>query len=144
MKKSVLALAAVSALTVALPAVAQDYGRSYGHGGYDRGGDYGRGEYGRGDYGRGGYGSDVSRQIDRLDARIDRAQAMRQISYREAQRLNWQVDELRRLQRAYWRNDGRINGWESRDLQNRIYRVETSLRFERSDDNGYRGGYHRY
>lgn len=134
MKKFVSALVAISALAIALPAAADGYGRgsSYGY------------EHGRGDdYGRGGYGQDISRSIERLDARIDRSLAMHRISYREAQRLQWQVREVKQTQRSYWRNDGRLNGWERADLQRKIDRIEAALRWQRNDDDGWRGG-HRY
>lgn len=142
MKKFVSALVAVSALAIALPAAADGYSRgSYGsdHG---RGGDYGHG----GDYGRGGYGQDISRSIERLSFKIDRSLAMHRISYREGQRLQWQVREVKQTQRSYWRNDGRLSGWERADLQRKVDRIEASLRWQRNDDDGWRGGRggHRY
>ena len=148
MKKFVSALAAVSALVVALPVAAQDYGHrgGYERGDSDRGSDYGRGDsdrgdYGRGDYGRSGYGQDIGREIERLEWRIERSRASQRISYREAQRLSWQVRELKQLQRGYWRNDGRLSGWERNDLQRRVDRIKLALRWQRNDDNGYRDGY---
>ena len=142
MKKFVSALVAVSALAIALPAAADGYDRgSYGYE-HGRGGDYDRG----GDYGRGGYGQDISRSIERLDSKISRSLAMHRISYREAQRLQWQVREVKQSQRSYWRNDGRLSGWERADLQRKIDRIEASLRWQRNDDDGWRGdrGGHRY
>lgn len=142
MKNVVSALVAVSALAIALPAAADGYGRgSYGseHG---RGSDYSHG----GDYRRGGYGQDISRSIERLSFKIDRSVAMHRISYREGQRLQWQVREVKQTQRSYWRNDGRLSGWERADLQRKVDRIEASLRWQRNDDDGWRGdrGGHRY
>lgn len=133
MKKVICALAAFSALAVALPAAAQPYGGGYdrGHGGYDRG-------YGGG-YDR-GYGSDIRRDIERLDTRIDRSYANRTISRREHSRLEGMVMQLRYQYRTFMR-DGRLSRWERSDLETRIQRVTYALRAERRDDDGYRGGY---
>lgn len=142
MKKFVSALVAVSALAIALPAAAAGYDRGSSYGSdHGRGGEYDRGgDYGRGDYGRGGYGQDISRSIERLSFKIDRSLAMRPISYREGQRLQWQVREVKQSQRSYWRNDGRLSGWERADLQRKVDRIEASLRWQRNDDDGWRGG----
>lgn len=120
MKKMISALAAVSALAVALPAAAQPYG-GYGHGP--------------------GYGSDrgIYSEIQQLDNRVDRSCARRVLSRSECHRLNGQVDFLKASYRNYMR-DGRLTRWERQNLQDRLYRVQASLRHERRDDDGWRDG----
>jgi len=138
MKKMISALVAVSALAVVAPAMAQVSGGVYldlYDGGYDRG-------YDRG-YGYGYGGGDLRREIERLDDRIDRARANRTISYREAQRLEWQVNQLRRSYYGYMR-DGRLSRWERDTLDQQIDRVRYQLRRDRQDRDGYGGGYRRY
>ena len=125
MKKIVCALAAFSALAVALPAAAQPYG------GYDRDA---RG-YDRG-YGHGpGYGADrgIFSEIQQLDNRVDRSCARRALSRSECYRLQGQVTWLKQSYRSAMR-DGRMSRWERQNLQNSIYRVQASLRHERRDD----------
>ena len=147
MKKILAAMTAVSALALAAPVAAQGYegrgddrGYDYDHrrdAGDDRGGyGYERPGY---EYGPGGRGGDVREQIRRLDDRIDRAFQRGQINRREFERLQWQVNELNRLHRTYWRNDGRLNRWETTDLERRVERVRQQLRFDRYDDR--RDGY---
>jgi Ni/Co efflux regulator RcnB len=160
MKKLLSALVAVSTLAVAAPALAdapyagrgQDRGsgaeRGYGRGDDDRGEDRGYDRYDRGTgydrgsgYDRGhGYGDTYLRdQIRRLDIRVERARERGWVSHHEARRLQWQVDEMSRLLRSYYRNDGRLNRWESSDLQMRIDRVKAGLRYSRFDYGGYGG-----
>lgn len=162
MKKFLGALVAVSTLVVAAPAFADTpyAGRDRGPGaerGYDRGADdrggyrdddrgYDRGDRGAGydrgyGYDRGhGYGDTYLRdQIRRLDVRVERARERGWVSHHEARRLQWQVDEMSRLLRSYYRNDGRLNRWESSDLQSRIDRVKAGLRYSRHDYGGYGG-----
>ena len=120
----VSAVLAASTLAVAAPAAAQYYPpQGYGHG------------Y-QGNYGH----------VRRLDARIDALQ--RQIrhldrrnilSNREADRLRAQSNDLeRRLQRLA-RNG--FSGWEARDIETRIYRLEARIHREARDGNRY-GGYY--
>lgn len=134
MKKIVCALAAFSALAVALPAAAQPYGDRDG---YDRG----RGGYDRG-YDRGYGGHDLRSDIEQLDNRVDRSYARRAISRREHARLDGMVSQLRWQYRTYMR-DGRLSRWERSDLETRINRVTYALRAERRDGDGYRGGHDR-
>jgi len=117
MKKIVCALAAFSALAVALPAAAQPYGGP------------GRG-HGYGDMG-------LFREIEQLDNRVDRACARRTISRSECSRLNGQVGYLKTQLRGYMR--GGLTRWERQTVQNGIYRVQANLRHERRDDDYGRG-----
>lgn len=154
MKKLLSALVAVSTLAVAAPAFADTFyvGRdreSAAERGYDRQDGRDR-DYGRGDdrgYGSDrGYGHDrghgdtyLRDQIRRLDIRVERARERGWVSYPEARRLQWQVDEMTRLLRSYYRNDGRLSRWETSDLQMRIDRVKAGLRYSRHDYGGYGG-----
>lgn len=126
MKTFLCAVMAVSALAVATPVLAD---HTYPGRGYDSG-------YG---HSRGGYDYGLREQIRRLDMRVDRARERGWISYHEARRLQWQVDETNRLLRAYYRNDGRLTRWETSDLQRRIDQVKQRLRYSRHDYGGYGG-----
>nr|WP_303694164.1 hypothetical protein [Brevundimonas subvibrioides] len=129
-KKALLSLLAASAVAIATPTLAQDYGRGHGDrgGGYDqdRGGGY------NGGWNGGGLNGDQAR----LAQRIDRAAYNGRISRREAQNLRWQLDEYQRLEWRY-RRDG-LSRWERRDLQDRLDRIERNLREERRDRDGRR------
>lgn len=118
MKKLLLSLAAVSALTAtAAPALAQSYRDDYGRRGAERG--------------------------EMLEMRIQRATERHQISWREARNLR---AELRAAQQMEWRysRDGRLTGWERADLDRRFDRVQAMLRIERNDrDYGAGYGYRR-
>ena len=118
MKKLLLSLAAVSALTAAAaPAFAQPH----------------RGDYGRQEGGR----------AEMLEMRIERAAERHQISWREARNLRAELREVRQMEWRYSR-DGRLSGWERADLDRRFDRVQALLRVERSDrDYGYGYGYRR-
>ncbi len=125
MKKMMSALVAVSALAVAVPAAAQSYGGAYPRGpAVERGYGY-------------GHGGNLSRQIEQLDNRVDRAFHNRRISRVEHRSLKAQVQELRRLNRIYLR-DGRMTRAERNNLDRRIDRVEARLRYERRDRDGRR------
>ena len=117
-KKALLSLLAASAVAIATPTLAQDYGR---HGGGYNGG-----------WNGGGLNGDQAR----LAQRIDRAAYSGRISRREAQNLRWQLDEYQRVEWRY-RRDG-LSRWERRDLQDRLDRIERNLREERRDRDGRR------
>ncbi len=125
-KKALLSLLAASAVAIATPTLAQDYGRGHG----DRGGGYGQ------NYNGGWNGGGLSGEQARLAQRIDRAAYNGRISRREAQNLRWQLDEYQRLEWRY-RRDG-LSHWERRDLQGRLDRIERNLREERRDRDGRR------
>lgn len=122
MKKLAIGLMATTVLAFAVPAVAQDY-RGYGGGGYADGaygGGYGYG-YSR-NWERGGRAG-FREEFNHVYAGIQHG--LRDGSYRpwEARRFFREVENLRRLERFYRANDGRLNGWERRDLQQRLERL---------------------
>ena len=125
-KKALLSLLAASAVAIATPTLAQDYGRGHG----DRGGGYGQNH--NGGWNGGGLNGDQAR----LAQRIDRAAYNGRISRREAQNLRWQLDEYQRLEWRYGR-DG-LSRWERGDLQDRLHGIEHNLRDERRDRDGRR------
>ena len=135
-KKALLSMLAASAVVMATPALAQNSGFSisFGSSGYGQG-------YGQ----RYGYGEDrgLDRRADRLAERIDRAAYNGRISRREAQTLQWQLDQYQRLDWSYNRNG--LTRWERADLDRRFDSIRMQLRYERNDrdyGNGY-GGYRR-
>lgn len=129
-KKALLSLLAASAVAIATPTLAQDYGRGHG----DRGGGYG---YGYGQNHNGGWnGGGLNGEQARLAQRIDRAAYNGRISRREAHSLRSQLADYQRLEWRY-RRDG-LSHWERRDLQNRLDRIERNLREERRDRDGRR------
>ena len=73
----------------------------------------------------------ISREISQLDSRIDRAQARRAISPREANQLHREVRQIRDLRAHYAR--GGFTRAELRTLNVRIDNVERKLRAERND-----------
>lgn len=80
-------------------------------------------------------------EIRQLDRQIDRAQATRRISSREAAGLHRDVDGLQRLYANYARG-GFTNG-ELRSLQNRVDQVERNLNKELRDTNRRNDHYRR-
>lgn len=120
-----------------------DYGqRGYGDPRYDP--RYAQGGYGYG-YAQGQF-VPISRRVDWLDRRIDRAQERGTLSRREASSLRSQLDDLVRMERNYGRNG--FTNWERADLDNRFDDLAARIRFESRDyDNrpgqggGYGGGY---
>lgn len=118
-KKALLSLLAASAVAIATPTLAQDYGRHHGGG-----------------YNGGWNGGGLNGEQARLSQRIDRAAYNGRISRREAQNLRAQLEDYQRLEWRY-RRDG-LSNWERRDLQNRLDRIERNLRDERRDRDGRR------
>ena len=153
MRKFLISIALVSTALAAAPAMAQGYGQRGAEQPYNR--DSGPRADGRyGDQDRGGYdrrgdrdggfnngGSrqavyELSRNLDRIDMRIERSVQRGNLSRREAfglrrdaQQIRWQ---LRRSQR-----DG-IRGRELGQLRFQIARLEQRLRSERNDRDGRR------
>ena len=125
-RKALLSLLAASAVAIATPTLAQDYGRGHG----DRGGGYGQ------NYNGGWNGGGLNGEQARVAQRIDRAVSNGRISRREAQSLRYQLDEYQRLEWRY-RRDG-LSNWERRDLQDRLDRIQRDLREERRDRDGRR------
>ena len=152
MRKFLLSLAIVSTALAAAPAMAQGYGQRGPEQPYNRDGgpqadgrygDQNRGGYDRGDRDGGfnGGGSrqavfELSRDLDRIDMRIERGMQRGNLSRREAfglrrdaQQIRWQ---LRRGQR-----DG-IRGRELGQLRFQVAQLEQRLRAERNDRDGRR------
>ena len=149
MRKVLISLALVSTALAAAPAMAQGYGQrgpeqSYGRDRTDgRYGDRDRGGYERRGDDNGGFNGgsrqavfELSRDLDRIDMRIERGMRRGTLSRREAfglrrdaRQIRWQ---LRRGQR-----DG-IHGREFGQLRYRVARLEQRLRYEGNDREGRR------
>lgn len=140
MKKTFLAAAvALGALAISVPAHAEPRGNDYNYNqrgpersdyrGPDR--DVHRSEY-PGDY-RGqpqGYSREA---LFRISDRIDRGFQSGRLTPRAAERLNWQVNDLRQRARHYWRTDG-IDWREQRDLDNRYFSLRDAVRYQMRDE----------
>ena len=126
-----LSLALASA---AVPAVAQAQSAGYG---------YGQQQYGNAYRGDRGQVNALNQQLVQLDRQIGRAQAMRQLSPREANGLR---SELNRLNREVaYASRGGLDRGEMRGLQQKIdqlrYKVERNRNDRNRDYNGQ--GHHR-
>jgi len=73
----------------------------------------------------------LRQEIAQLDNQIDRAEARRTISHREAQALDRQVDRLENTFHAYAR--GGFTRYELASLNNGVDQVRRALRVERRD-----------
>jgi len=123
MKKLLIPALAVAVASAALPAAAQSYDRhgpSRGHG-YEQ------------NYN--GWNA-IAQRKHNLDRRIDRGVQTRQLSRREASRLQDELNSLVRLERQYMR--GGLTRWERQDLDRRYDRLSAKVRYERNDYNGRR------
>jgi len=92
-----------------------------------------------------GYNAGALRsEIAQLDNQIDRAEARRTISHREAQQLDRQVDRLQATYRNYAR--GGFTRYELASLNNGIAQVRNQLKSQRWDGNNRAdaGRYNRY
>lgn len=125
-KKAILPLVAVTALSAAVPAVAQNY-----RGGQDR--DRGDRHEQSWDHGW----DRIDRRFERLDHRIDQGLRNGQLSRREAVRLRADFRQLVRLEQRYSR--GGLNRWERQDLDTRFDRLRVQVRYERRDRDDRRG-----
>ncbi|KQS55318.1 hypothetical protein ASG17_04285 [Brevundimonas sp. Leaf363] len=120
------ALAAVAAVSVALPAAAQSYGRpSHAQPSY---GQPHRGPVAS-DY---GWMSINARQAN-LDRRIDNGVRTGQLSRYEAMNVRSQFNGLVRLEAQYRRNG--LSSWERADLNRRFDHLSTQIRVDRHDRN---------
>ena len=123
MKKLLIPALGVAVASAALPAAAQSYDRhgpSRGHG-YEQ------------NYN--GWNA-IAQRKHNLDRRIDRGVQTRQLSRREASRLQDELNSLVRLERQYMR--GGLTRWERQDLDRRYDRLSAKVRYERNDYNGRR------
>lgn len=123
MKKLMIPVLAVAALSAAVPAAAQSYDRygpSRGHG-YEQN--------------HGGWQSITQRKYN-LDRRIDQGLRNRQLSYREAAGLKAELNDLVRLEARFMRNG--LSRQERADLDRRYDRLSAKVRIERRDRDGRR------
>ena len=126
---------AASTLAIAAPAAAQwtlSYGNQYG-GQY--GNQYG-GQYGNA-YGYNNYGQTRSLmvRINRLEQQIRQLDRRNILSEREADRLRWQANQIERQLRQASYNG--LNGYERRNFEIRIARLEQNIRYQANDGNRY-------
>ena len=142
MKKFLIPAIALAAASVAVPAMAQNYGPQHRD---DRGGRYeqdhgDRYEQDRSDRherdNRGGWQS-ISQRKYQLDRRIDRGERNGQLSRREATRLRYDLTALVRLERSYIQ--GGLSYRERADLDRRYDWLAVQVRAERRDRDDYRG-----
>ena len=142
MKKFLIPAIAMAAASVAVPAMAQNYGPQHRD---DRGGRYeqdhgDRYEQDRSDRherdNRGGWQS-ISQRKYQLDRRIDRGERNGQLSRREATRLRYDLTALVRLERSYVQ--GGLSYRERADLDRRYDWLAMQVRAERRDRDDYRG-----
>ena len=133
MKKFLIPAIALAAASVAVPAMAQNYGPQHRD---DRGGRY---EQDRGDRyerdNRGGWQS-ISQRKYQLDRRIDQGERNRQLSRREATRLRAELNQLVRLEYSYQR--GGFSARERAELDRRYDRLAMQVRAERRDNDNRR------
>ena len=142
MKRFLIPAIALAAASVAVPAMAQNYGPQHRD---DRGGRY---EQDRGDRyerdnrgdryerdNRGGWQS-ISQRKYQLDRRIDRGERNGQLSRREATRLRAELNQLVRLEYSYQR--GGFSARERAELDRRYDRLAMQVRAERRDNDNRR------
>ena len=139
MRKFLLSLAIVSTAVAAAPAMAQGYGqrapeqRDGRYADQDRDGRYG-------DQDRFGGGRQavfqLTRDLDRIDARIARSTQRGTLSHREAFGLRRDAQQIRFQLRGSQR-DG-LRGRELGQLRFQVARLEQRLRSERNDRDGRR------
>lgn len=132
--KSLIAAAAVAvgALALSAPAHADPRdGYAYNQSAPDYRGDH-RGDY-RGER-YGGYRHSFNREdLARMNERIDHGFRTGRLTRREAERLSWQVNDLRQRARYYWRSEG--TSWRERqDLDARYARLREHIRYQMRDD----------
>lgn len=136
MKKFLIPALALAAASVAVPAMAQNYGPQDHRGGryeqdhrgdryeQDRRGD----RYDRNDN-RGW--QPIAQRKYQLDRRIDNGLRNGSLSRREGRRLQTELNALVRLEYGYQR--GGLNAWERNDLDRRYDRLSRQVREERRD-----------
>jgi hypothetical protein len=142
MRKFLISLAIVSTALAAAPAMAQGYGQRgpQQHDGRDgRFDDQGRGGFNGGGYNGGGSRQavfELSRDLDRIDARIERSVQRGALSRREAFGLRRDAQQVRfQLRRS---QQGGIGGRELGQLRFQVAQLERRLHSERNDRDGRR------
>jgi hypothetical protein len=125
MKKFLIPAIALAAASVAVPAMAQNYGPQQRGDRYeqDRGDRYERDN-------RGGWQS-ISQRKFQLDRRIDNGLRNGMLSRREAVRLKAELNQLVRLEASYMR--GGLNARERMELDRRYDQLARQVREERRD-----------
>ena len=144
MRKLLIPLALVSTALAAAPAMAQGYGQRGPEQTYNRDGGQDRGGYDRRGDRDGGFNNggsrqavfELSRDLDRIDARIERGMQRGTLSRREAFGLRRDAQQIRFQLRRSGR-DG-IGGRELGQLRFQVARLEQRLRSERNDRDGRR------
>ena len=142
MRKFLISIALVSTALAAAPAMAQGYGQRgpQQHDGRDGGQRDGRfDDQGRGGFNNGGNRQavfELSRDLDRVNARIERSVQRGTLSRREAFGLRRDAQQIRVQLRRSGR-DG-IRGRELGQLRFQVAQLEQRLRYERNDRDGRR------
>jgi predicted RNase H-like nuclease (RuvC/YqgF family) len=131
-----------AALSIALPAQAQNYPQSRdrsdssrGYDGYQHSGDRYDDRDGSRYHDR-GQATAIRQQIEQLERRIRQTDGRDRISEREAATLRRAVSNLRQQYRDYSRNG--LTQREAQVLQSRIQQLRQRLSFERRDNDGRR------
>jgi hypothetical protein len=124
MKKFLIPAIALAAASVAVPAMAQNYGSQDRH---DRGDRYEQNYRGW---------QPIAQRKYQLDRRIDVGMRNGQLSRREATRLKTELNQLVRLEYSYQR--GGLSARERQELDRRYDRLSAQVREERRDRDGRR------
>ena len=128
---------AASTLAIAAPAAAQwtlSYGNQYGgQYGNQYGGQYGN-QYGYG-YNNHGQTRQLALRINHLERQINQLDRRNVLSEREAGQLRYQANIIERQLRQASYNG--LNGYERRNLEIRIARLEQNIRYQADDGNRY-------
>ena len=123
MKKILLSMAALSALSIGVPAAAQYQNQGYGNGNYQNGSN------------QNGANGNLAVRIGQLQARIQAGVQSGAISRQEAQPLRQQLRQLIQLERQYSVNG--LSGQERAELQQRIRNLRQQIRFADGGQGGY-------
>ena len=121
MKKFLIPAIALAAASVAVPAMAQNYGAQHRAPAYAQ---------------NHNSWQNISQRKYQLDRRIDQGERNRQLSRREATRLRNELNALVQLERSYMR--GGLTMREREDLDRRYDRLSAQIRDERRDRDGRR------
>jgi hypothetical protein len=111
MKKLMISVMAVAAISVAVPAAAQHYGPPRG----------GPAVHGPGGYPGGG------RQAERLERQIDRAWQARVMSTGKAREYRHAVMRVVNLEQQYRFDRDGLTRWERQDIRERYQRIQSNL-----------------
>ena len=129
MRKFLISIALVSTALAAAPAMAQGYGQRGPAQTYGRDGNFNNGGSRQAVF-------ELSRDLDRIDARIERSVQRGTVSRREAFGLRRDAQQIRFQLRGSQR-DG-MRGRELGQLRFQVARLEQRLRAERNDRDGRR------